>query len=773
MKTAELIAFVCIAVFPPFAADAPADTYTLDRSYGQVPVTFTPNEGQLDPPALFAVEGNNCNVLEENRGIIYNIFENAAKPLAKTAHVSQEYSYRFYLTFLGENESPSGAYDDPAPWNINYFIGSDPDGWLADVRTYKTVRLGNVYKGVDLVCTSDGRRIDFGLTVAPHTDLSQIQMQHGYHADYFKVNEDGGLSWIISDQYGSFTVTAPPPNGYQVVEGREIPVDIRFVLTDAAKKMLTFTADSYNPDYELVIELEKVKSPLWTLKYTTEVSGLDVDDEGNTYVAGKANNYLFVMKLNGRGDELGYVTYFGKTDLFPVICDIKVDREKSIFVAGNGAREDFPITQNEFYNPENTSVSCFVLKLNELGNNIIFSSHIAGTVQDEIYGLSIDSYGNTYITGRTRSNDFPSTYGSFDESFNGGSFDAFVSKISEDGKKLIFSTFIGGNNHDYSNGIDIDESGNIYLTGITYSNNFPVTPGAYDECFNGVYQDGFITKLSNDGSRIIFSTYLGGKDYDECNAIKVDTSGNIYVTGRTASIDYPTTTEAFNTTYNGGYRDAFITEINESNNKIIYSTLFGGNLNKTDTAMTSGSSLTVDNDGNIYVIGVTNIPDFPVKQYISYKGNGFLSIVDGIRKELTFSSYLELRIKKIIRDNNKNIFLLCFITDPSDLPPLLKITTTNKSNVNDNKNNEIVLKKPYPNPFNGLVTISYYVGIKVNIEISIYDITGQRLDVLEKDIKKPGTYLITWNAKKYASGLYLCGIKSDNYLKTEKLFLLK
>jgi hypothetical protein len=210
------------------------------------------------------------------------------------------------------------------------------------------------------------------------------------------------------------------------------------------------------------------------------------------------------------------------------------------------------------------------------------------------------------VTGVTSSSDFPTTPGAFDTSFNGLS-DAFVIKLNPIGSALVYSTFLGGENsysYDAGSGIAVDTSGNVYVTGVTYSSNFPTTPGAFDASPNGD-NDLFVTKLNSAGSALVYSTYLGGTSADYSGGIAVDASDNAYVSGSTHSADFPTTQGAFDAIHNGGNRDVFVTKLNSAGSALVYSTFLGG-------SSYDGGSIAVDASGNAYVAGFTYSSNFPI-----------------------------------------------------------------------------------------------------------------------------------------------------------------
>jgi hypothetical protein len=267
--------------------------------------------------------------------------------------------------------------------------------------------------------------------------------------------------------------------------------------------------------------------------------------------------------------------------------------------------------------------------------SLSYSTYLGGSSADEGYGIAVDSSGNAYVTGWTASTNFPVSASPY-HATNAGpptSFDVFVTKLNpaaSGAASLLYSTYLGGSTsyvsgcgggagNDVANGIAVDSSGNAYVVGSTLSVDFP-TMNAYQPAHatDCVVYDAFMTKLNATGSALLYSTYLGGSDYDWGNAIAVDTSGNAYVTGATISPgtgttpqNFPTTTGAFQTTHasDGYLRDAFVTKINTTlsgSASLIYSTYLGG------TGIDGGTGIAIDSSGNIYVTGYTSSTNFPV-----------------------------------------------------------------------------------------------------------------------------------------------------------------
>jgi hypothetical protein len=229
--------------------------------------------------------------------------------------------------------------------------------------------------------------------------------------------------------------------------------------------------------------------------------------------------------------------------------------------------------------------------------SLSYSTYLGGTAEDDAYAIAIDGTGNAYVTGQTKSTDFPTVTGAY-HATNAGSFDVFVSKIAANGSSLVYSTYIGGSGNDSGNAIAVDGSGNTYVAGGTSSTDFP-THGAFQSTFGGGTVDAFVLELASSGGSLIFSTYLGGTGDDVANGVAVDTTG-VYVVGLAGS-NFPLL-GAFQGTLNGS-SNGFVTKLNTSGSSLAYSTYLGG---PNDFA-----AAVAVNSGNAYVTGATSTPTFP------------------------------------------------------------------------------------------------------------------------------------------------------------------
>ncbi|MFB3896911.1 MAG: SBBP repeat-containing protein [bacterium] len=350
------------------------------------------------------------------------------------------------------------------------------------------------------------------------------------------------------------------------------------------------------------------------------------------------NGDIFVTKLNASGTALVYSTLLGGSGE-DYSYGIAVDSSGNAYITGQSS-PGFPTTPGAF---DTTYHGVFVTKVDSTGTTLVYSTYLGNGVG---YSIAVDGSGNAYITGYTSSTDFPTTPGALDTSSNSSAPywapDGFVTKLNPSGTALVYSTFLGGGGGEEAWGIAIDASGNTYITGYT-STDFPTTPSAFDTSSHGGVE-GFVSKLNTSGTALVYSTYLGGGADDAGRGIAVDGSGNAYIAGATNSTDYPTTTDAFDTSLNGGSYDVFVTKLNSSGTALIYSTYLGGESDDWSYG------IAVDDFGNTYINGKTQSTNFPTTLGafdISYNGGGsssggdiFVSQVNASGTALLYSTYL-------------------------------------------------------------------------------------------------------------------------------------
>ncbi|NUO06886.1 MAG: SBBP repeat-containing protein [Candidatus Brocadia sinica] len=236
--------------------------------------------------------------------------------------------------------------------------------------------------------------------------------------------------------------------------------------------------------------------------------------------------------------------------------------------------------------------------------SLLASTYLGGSGTDSGNSLAIGSGGNVYVTGYTYSMNFPTTVGAYDTSYNSGKTDVFISRLNSGLTSLLASTFLGGSDIDYGRSLAIEPfSGDVYVTGYTYSTNFPTTVGAYDTSYNS-NTDVFVSRLNSGLTSLLASTYLGGSGSDSGYSLAIDSSWVVYVTGYTSSTDFPTTSNAYDRFYNGK-TDVFVSGLYGDLTSLIDSTYLGG------SGDDRGSSLAIRSYGDVYVTGYTTSSNFP------------------------------------------------------------------------------------------------------------------------------------------------------------------
>jgi hypothetical protein len=622
---------------------------------------FIENKGQWHPDVLYLCRLGGLDAWITKWGVSYTFFKLEEKPSAearepflheKFGHREVELiGHRVLMKLRGCAAHPQREGREMLEGYYNYLIGNDPTRHATYVRRYREVWVKGVYAGIDMRYYLEGGRLRYDWVVEPGGDPSQIVFGlEGSEKTY--IDSEGRL--VFTTRFGEVKLAE-----LRVYQGdREIGG--RFVERPGGWGI---EVGSYDPTQPLVID-PLVYSTYIGGSWDEEGRGIAVDGSGNAYVTGWtiSTDYdvtpgafqttygdglgdVFVTKLNATGTALVYSTYIGGSD-YDEGNAIAVDGSGNAYVTGSTNSIDYDVTPGAFQTMKSTTdpyeTDVFVTKLNATGTALVYSTYIGGSGDGDEDGdengnaIAVDGSGNAYVTGWTNSTNYDVTPGAF-QTTNGGGRDVFVTKLNATGTALVYSTYIGGSDWDVGYGIAVDGSGNAYVTGGTESTNYDVTPGAFQTGMQGV-RDVFVTKLNATGTALVYSTYIGGSDWDVGYGIAVDGSGNAYVTGWTISTDYDVTPGAFQTGMQG-VRDVFVTKLNATGTALVYSTYIGGNW------YDEGYGIAVDGSGYAYVTGATPSTDYDVTPgaFQTTKEGGrdvFVTKLNATGTALVYSTYI-------------------------------------------------------------------------------------------------------------------------------------
>jgi len=567
-------------------------TATAD-AYGRLPLSFEPNRGQVSSAVQFLSHGPGFALYLTGTGATLTLQAHnprhafahgravtepgALSALTQTAPISESV---IRLRFSGANTDAQPSAEDQLPGVANYLIGSDPSGWHTAIPTYKQVSYRGVYPGVDLVYYGHAGALEYDWQVAPGADPNAISFAvEGAQG----LSLDGRGNLLVQTSIGALEQHAPLV--YQDVNGQRQTISAAYALSGTSD-IVSFAIGAYDTSKPLIID------PI--LSYSTYLGGSNID--GGAAIA--------------------------------------VDAAGDAYVAGSTSSTNFP-TQSGLQASNAGSSDAFVAKLNPSGAALVYSTYLGGSNQDYGAGIAVDSGGDAYLTGYTWSNNFPLQNAR--QAAFGGAIDAFVAKLNPSGNGLLYSTYLGGSNQDFGDAIAVDGTGSAYVTGQTYSADFPTQSALQGTCGScSGASDTFVTKFSADGSTLAYSTYLGGSSYDYGQAIAVDGAGNAYITGATSSANFPVQ-GALQGTNGGGY-DAFVTKLTADGGTIVYSTYLGGTGNEV------GHGIAVDGPGDAYITGNTQSTNYPIQNALQ-TGNGggydaFVTQLSADGSALVYSTYL-------------------------------------------------------------------------------------------------------------------------------------
>jgi hypothetical protein len=507
------------------------------------------------------------------------------------------------LQFVGSAVGARIEGANPLPGQVNFLTGPQ-NQWRTGLPVYGSVAYRSLYAGIDMTYGTNGRQLKSEFTVAAGSDSHQIRIRY-WGAGRARVDADGSL--LVATSSG--TLRELPPTAYQYHAGKRFPVEARFELQPDGT--VGFALGPHDLSLPLVIDPVLSYSTLLGGSGGDAANAIAVDSTGAAYVAGFTESFdfpamnpeqgatgggndAFIAKLSPSGNALIYCTYLGGSGDDRAL-GIAIDATGAAYVTGSTESTNFPV-HNALQASLAGGKNAFVAKLTPTGNSLAYSTYLGGNGSDAGNAIAVDSSGNAYITGDTTSTNFPAN--AYQRTYQGNQ-DAFVSKLNAAGSALTYSTYLGGGSIDHGAAIAVDSTGTAYITGSTYSTNFP-TLNALQPAIGGG-QNAFITRLKADGSGLLFSTYLGGSGgsigYPESGqGIAVDVAGSAYVAGVTPSPNFPLVNPEQSTL--NGSSDAFVAKVSSAG-ALLYSTYLGG------SSFDSANTIAVDPNGNAYIAAAT------------------------------------------------------------------------------------------------------------------------------------------------------------------------
>jgi hypothetical protein len=617
--------------------------------YGTLPLSFEPNRGQSAASVRFLAGGPGYGLFLTDRRAVLSLGSGSSV---------------LSMSFIGAAPPRVGGVGR-LPGVANY-IGAGRSRGEVGVPTYAGVRYRGLWPGIGVRFYGNQRRLEYDIDLAPGARAGAIGMRFGARQGV-ALAADGALVMRL----GGTTVRQPQPRAYQESGGARRPVAAHYVLR--AHGAVGVALGAYDHRRPLTIDPRLVYSTYLDRGIEGPAYALAVDNSGSVYIAGSTaspefpthkalqgrlpsrggQGSSFVTKLSPDGRHVAWSTYLaGRGGSYAQA--IAVDKAGAAYVAGFAYPHGMPTTPGAFQ-PQDVGISetGFVAKLAPSGRRLLYSTYLGGNDEGggNIGSIAVDGSGHAYVTGYTESGGFPVTPGAAQGPADIADFGeptGFVTKLNSTGSGLLYSTYLGGSGWDTPGGIAIDKAGDAYVAGDTSSQDFPITPGAYQSVDKDdpEFKSAFVTKIDPTGTRFLYSSYLGGTLSDEAKAIAVDRAGDAYVTGDAAS-NFPTTTDAFQRKQKG-FDSAFLSVLSPDGTRLLHSTVIGKE--------TSGRGIALSPSGHVFIVGFRGAPD---KKGVNQGFRGFLAELDGSGHRLLSWTKLggeRARVAGVVVDRHGDIY---------------------------------------------------------------------------------------------------------------------
>ncbi len=781
-------------------------------------IRFMENRGQYPAEVLYSARLANGNVFFCRDSVIFHLrFRTKDNPTSTKVHVvntagfsrkrmhepdamdsSESHVITIRYTGSQRGSAPKGLSERTE--RVNIFEGSDPSSWIRDISTFDTLLYKEIYPGIDLYFFDGGNQLKYEFRVQPFHSYQDIEVQYS-GIDSLCVNSSGDAVAMIGSQ--SFIEKAPVV--FQETESGKHFCDASFTRSD--HNNLSYQINNYKESHALIID--PVFSTYFGGSLSDGFSGIFKSEDGVIYLYGNTYSSDFPVTPNSyqnsfTGDYKGFIIAFQEESwriLFSTffggnkrdgITNMEINNCGNIIIAGNTTSTDLPLSEHAIQKKLAGYQDCFIAMLDSTCSSLLYSTYIGGEDFETLFDLTTDVVGDIYLTGLTDSRNFPRTVGAYQTQYGGGEDDVFVTKLSADGTRYLFSTFLGGNSYDEAYCIRVDSSCNIYVVGLTSSYNFPVSADAIQK-ENKWSDEGFIAIFDSSGTILKYSTYFGGSSADLIETVIFDNEGNLIFNGKTMSTDLPVTPDAFQPTKSGPESfssDFFIAKYSPFQNRLLWCTYLGGTLSEQ-----SWSSTALISD-HILIAGETKSLDYPLVSPMQSENNGkvdiVLSILESNARHLLFSTYFGGNDWDHMNDVliAKSYLYFVGFTQSSNYPiSTLSIQDSLKGNsdgiltiidlnkVITNVGREHVEAYPrkffisnYPNPFSSSgTTISYEIATASPVSLSVFNSAGQMIHKREWPRLAVGKHVYQYHGNGIPPGVYFYTLQIGKEQTTRKM----
>lgn len=590
-------------------------------NFGLLSVPFVPNHGQWDVRARFKASLPDGSFWVTQEELVYALNSISAadggdKPNYKIEGLMEENrtvrTLTFREVFLGKNGQPLRFEPfglEKSRTSVYWMRGQNPNQGDTGLPSFQVVSLGEVYRGIEVRLKAHAGNVEKLFYLKPGTSVKDLAIRVS-GISRLELSKSGELMLVTE----AGTLLMRKPEGYQEFEGQKKMVEVAYKLKGPDVYGFEIMG-KYDPEKILIID-----PALTTLSASTF--------------------------LGGKGNDRGYA--------------VAVGAEGKIYVTGYTlyVNNDFPVTDGVLDKTYNGLYDIFIARFSPDLKTLEAATYLGGKGTEYVFSMVVDSSGSLYLSGITNSSDFPVTGSAFQRSYGGGDYDVFVARVSADLSTLEASTFLGGKGLDYGSGLALSQDGFVYLTGTANSADFPVTGSLSNPGSGGDY-DVFVVRMTSGLDTIDSSVLFGGSDYDTGTAVAVNQQGKVFVAGRTKSLDFPVTTGAFDTVYNGDY-DGFIIRLDKGLTILEASTYIGGSGYDYLATLITGKS------DDVFVAGYTASDDYPVKSdafMTTRKGSNdiFVSRLSSDLKNLLASTYYggegDDRLRSIAQDEQGYVYL--------------------------------------------------------------------------------------------------------------------